>query len=58
MYYCQWCDKEFHKHEVDYRKEDCTFSAPFGELDVVVGGNVYKVPVCPDCVEDLEEVVE
>lgn len=58
MMYCQWCDKKFHKNEENVRKEDNTFSAPFGDLKVVIGGSIDKIETCPDCGEDLEEVEE
>lgn len=58
MFYCQWCDKKIHKHDAKIRKEDNTFSAPFGDLKVVIGGSVDKIEICPHCGEDLEEVGE
>lgn len=56
MLYCQWCNKTYDEGKVEFRKEDNTFSAPFGSLKVVIGGSVDWIPLCPDCGEDLEEV--
>jgi len=55
MMYCEWCDKDIPRNDVEYRKEDNTFSAPFGDIKVIIGGYIDKVPVCPECGFDLEE---
>jgi len=55
MYFCEWCDKDIPRNDVEYRKEDNTFSAPFGDIKVIIGGYIDKVPVCPECGFDLEE---
>lgn len=57
MFYCQWCDKKFHKHEANVRTESNVFTAPYGDT-FVNGGGVFQVETCPYCGEDMEEVVE
>jgi len=56
MYYCNDCDKTFTENEANTREEDNTFSAPFGELKVVIGGYIDTIFICPECGEDLEVV--
>jgi hypothetical protein len=57
MFYCEWCDIEITEEEAEIRVEDNTFSAPMGDLKVVIGGSIDKIAVCPECGFDLEEVV-
>ncbi len=57
MFYCEWCEKQIKESEIEYRLEDDSFSAPYGDI-FVPGGSIYRVEICPDCKEDLEEVEE
>lgn len=58
MIYCQYCNKKHEEDDVPHRREDNTFSAGYGEYEVVVGGTIDLIAICPDCGKDLEEVVE
>ena len=55
MIYCQYCDKKYDEDDVPHRREDNTFSDGYGEYEVVIGGTIDLIAICPDCGKDLEE---